>query len=182
MDEEPAPSRDAEPRARACVLVLCTGNAARSVMAGALLEARAAPVEVVTAGTHVIENQPMSIRTRHALRGIGVDVPVHRSRQLTDEHVRRADLIIAMAAEHVRYVRRRHDAGAQRTATLPWLALNLPTGLEPLAERVAALDLAALDPDAQGEIADPAGGDEEDYASCARELSELVSALAARLA
>ena len=54
------------------LLVLCTGNAARSVMAGFMLEhlrdGRAGdPLHIVTAGTHTIDGQPMGMRTRAAL-------------------------------------------------------------------------------------------------------------------
>ena len=51
---------------------LLYGNAARSVMAGAMLEASGFEVEVTTAGTHVIEHQPVSIRTRYALNDVGL--------------------------------------------------------------------------------------------------------------
>jgi protein-tyrosine phosphatase len=168
-------------KARPTVVVLCTGNAARSVMAGAMLVAREAPVEVVTAGTHVLEHQPMSIRTRAALAAVGVEVPTHRSHQLTDADVVAADLIVAMAAEHVRYVRRRHPEGASRTATIGFLAEHLDVGARSLGQRVGALGLEALSPDAQPEVEDPAGGDDEDYIACARELIDLVDTLMARL-
>jgi len=163
------------------VLFLCTGNAARSVMAGAMLEARGVAVRVTTAGTHVVEHQPISIRTRGALRAVGLDAPAHRSRQLTDAAVADADLVVAMAAEHVRYVRRRHVAGAGRTATLPFLARWLAPGDEPLAQRVGELGLVGVDPAVEGDIADPAGGEDEDYLACALELSALVAELAPRL-
>ena len=163
------------------VVVLCTGNAARSVMAGAMLEAAGVPARIVTAGTHVVENQPMSVRTRQALVAAGATVPSHRSRQLSDDHVADAGLVVAMAAEHVRYIRRRHPEAADRTATIVWLAAHLPPGPSPLAARVAALGLEALDPDAQGDVEDPAGGDDGDYVACAMALRDLVGALVARL-
>ena len=164
------------------VVFLCTGNAARSVMAGVMLEASGAEVRVTTAGTHVIEHQPMSIRTRLALGAVGLEVPDHRSRQLTDSHIDDADIVVAMAAEHVHFVRRRHPAGAAHTATIRYLAQHLPGGPEPLDRRVAAMGLERVDPDSQGDVTDPAGGDEEDYVACARQLSALMAELAPRLA
>jgi protein-tyrosine-phosphatase len=166
---------------RPVVLVLCTGNAARSVMGGVMLESEGAPVRVVTAGTHVVEHQPMSRRTRDALAAIGLDASSHRSRQLTDADLDAADLVIAMAAEHVRYVRRRHPQASDRTATLRWLVGHLPGGPTPLSTRVAGLALADVDPADQGDVDDPAGGDEEAYAACAVDLSGLVGELAGRL-
>ena len=58
---------------------------------------------------------------------------------------------------------------------------HLPIGNEPLSERVDSLGLARLDPLAQGDVADPAGGDEEDYVDCARQLSVLIGELVPRL-
>jgi protein-tyrosine phosphatase len=150
-------------------------------MAGVMLEAVGAPVTVVTAGTHVVEHQPTSRRTRDALAATGLDSSAHRSRQLSDADLDRADLVVAMAAEHVWYVRRRHPSAADRTATLRWLARHLPGGPDSLATRVHRLHLAGVDPVDQGDVEDPAGGDEDTYAACAAELSGLVAEFAARL-
>ena len=86
-----------------------------------------------------------------------------------------------MASEHVSYVRRRHPdrRGPYRHPAVPGAAS--PRGTAPLAERVAELGLAGLDPAGQGDVADPAGGDEQDYVDCARELSVLIGELVPRL-
>ena len=81
----------------------------------------------------------MSMRTRAALVALGVNDHSHRSRQLTSDDLRDADLIVAMAREHVQFVRRTTPQASARTATLKRLARDLPAGPEPLAERVAAL-------------------------------------------
>ncbi|MHB8438308.1 MAG: arsenate reductase/protein-tyrosine-phosphatase family protein [Acidimicrobiales bacterium] len=172
---------EAEDDSHPHVVVLCTGNAARSVMAATMLEQAGAPVRVVSAGTHVVEHQPMSTRTRDALVSVGIEPPRHRSRQLSEDDVERADLVVAMAAEHVQFVRRRHPVAAARTATIAWLAEHLPAGAEPLAARVALMGLEHVPPAEQGDVADPAGGSEEDYQHCARQLHGLVGALVERL-
>ena len=68
----------------------------------------------------------MSWRTRAALEGLGLRADSHRSRQLTSEDLADADLVIAMAVEHVEYIRRVEPGAAGRTGTLRRLARDLP--------------------------------------------------------
>ena len=169
------------------IVFVCTGNAARSVMAGAILAAHVEDAEVeqvaiTTAGTHVVEGMPMSWRTRDALAGLDVTAPGHRSLQLRDNHVDEADLVVGLAREHVEYVRRTHPDAADKTATLRRLARDLAPGAEPLAARVAALGLATTELEEWEDVVDPAGGDLPEFEACAQEIADLITALAPSLA
>ncbi|MEX2293239.1 MAG: hypothetical protein WD691_05580 [Acidimicrobiales bacterium] len=163
------------------VVFLCTGNAARSVMAGAALSAHLPEWQVTTAGTLVVEGQPMSVRTRTALERVGLAAPHHRSRQAGPADLDHAALVIALAPEHVLWVRRTHQVAGPRTATLRRLVRDLPDGPESLAARVAQLDLANVELGNWEEVIDPGGGDVGTYAACAAEVVELVAQLAGRL-
>ena len=171
--QEPAPE----------IVFLCTGNAARSVMATIMFRDRCDAFVVRGAGTHVVEGHPMSVRTRTALARYGVADPTHRSAQLWETDAARADLIVAMAPEHVGWVRRTMPDAAARTVTLKRLVRDLQ-GLdthESLAARVAALDLANVEPEPWEEVVDPAAGDQDVFDACAAELDPLIDALIAAL-
>jgi protein-tyrosine-phosphatase len=161
------------------IVFLCTGNAARSVMATVLFRDRAEGFLVRGAGTHVIEGQPMSVRTRTALSSLGMADPTHRSAQLWELDARRADLVVAMAPEHVAWVRRTMPDVAARTATLKRLVKLLPDArdIDDFVERVASLDLASIEPEPWEEVVDPGGGEQDVFDRCAQELDVLVDEL-----
>lgn len=164
---------------RPVVCFVCTGNAARSVMARRMFAERAPGYRATSAGTLVLEGHPMSSRTRSALRDHGLTDPDHRSRQFGAVEAT-ADLIVVMEPGHVAWVRRHHPEAAGRTATLPRLVRDLPTD-GPLADRVATLGLGHLDVEPWEEVVDPAAGDQAVFDACADELRTLVDALVERL-
>lgn len=163
------------------ILVICTGNAARSVMAGAVLTDRRPHLAVETAGTFTVDGQPISWRTREALTRLGLAAPHHRSKQIDVAHVDRADLVIALAPEHVHWMRRHHPQAADRTATLKRLVRHLGSDGS-LPDRLATMSLADVDLEPWEEVVDPGGKEVEDFISCAVEVAELVDALVDRLA
>lgn len=93
------------------VLMVCTGNICRSVMAQAVLEAQAerdgVPVMVDSCGISDEEQgNPPDRRAMAVLRAAGYSVPEHRARQITPADLENFDLILTMTQGHYRAVQR----------------------------------------------------------------------------
>lgn len=161
------------------ILYLCTGNAARSVMATVMTRDRLPEATIWGAGTHSIEDLPMSTRTRLALERHGLRDTSHRSHQLIDSDVDRADVIVAFEPMHISYIRRRHPDGAARTALLPLLAERLDRSV-PFGDALAALKLADHEPEPWEEVIDPAGGDQDVFDASADQISSLLDTFLSR--
>ena len=163
------------------VLFVCTGNAARSVMAVTMMRDLNPELEIRGAGTFSIPGLPMSQRTREALSKFGLSDPHHRSHQLGKEDCDWADLIVVFESEHIQYIRRNHPEASPITGTLPRLAKYLKAGNTVLASRVAALQLSEVEINLWEEVEDPAGGDQDIFNESAREINGYVSTLAENL-
>lgn len=167
--------------ARERIVFLCTGNAARSVMATIMFRDRCDAYQVSGAGTFVVEGHPMSVRTRRALERHGLADHTHRSRQMWRADSE-ATLVVAMAPEHVRWVRANHPDASSRTATLKRLVTLLPcvSGAN-LESRVAALALGEIELADWEEVVDPAAGEQPVFDECADELDTLITELIAAI-
>ena len=163
------------------VVFLCTGNAARSVMATVIARDRAPWLTPRGAGTFSIEGLPMSQRTRNALQELGLADRDHRSHQLVADDAAWADIIVAFEPQHISYVRKHFPDAAGFTATVPRLLRFLADGAEPLHHRLAELDLASVEIEDWEEVVDPAGGDQDVFHACLAEISELMDGLLPRL-
>ncbi|HTB08678.1 MAG TPA: hypothetical protein VK704_02610 [Acidimicrobiales bacterium] len=160
------------------ILALCTGNASRSVMLGYMLatvsDANRHDWSVRTAGTLVSEGRAMSMRTRDALLRIPElghhPFTAHRSRRLSAEDVEWSDVILAMEASHVMFVRGQFpDAGAKTVMLAQFLReAPLDAGWFEQVEFVSTRV-----PDSAFDVEDPAGGEQGVYDACAQQLWEM---------
>jgi protein-tyrosine phosphatase len=174
------------------VLVLCTANVCRSVMAQVMLTARraerGAPGLVSSAGLlGGGRPPPPAVITVMAARG--VDISEHRSRAVTVADLAAADLIVGLAREHVRHAAVLLPSCWPRAFTLRELlrrggqAGPRAPG-EPMGGWLAAVAAGRSRRDLLGsgtgdDVPDPYGGPLADYQATARQLDELTRDLAA---
>jgi protein-tyrosine phosphatase len=90
------------------ILIVCIGNICRSPTAEYILRQRLAgrDLEVVSAGLGALVARPMDPLALQLLQEHGIDGAAHRARQLTEDMLRHADLVLGMEAEQVAAIRR----------------------------------------------------------------------------
>lgn len=152
------------------VLVLCTGNICRSPYIEHLLRhgLEGTGVTVESAGTGAVVGAPMHEESLRRLAARGLDGSAFRARQVTNELLAAADLVIGATREHVASVAWLVPSAMDRTHSLGDLARALRSsragpaaGAGPLVHAVAELAAESrrrrpLDPDSSAtDVVDP---------------------------
>jgi protein-tyrosine phosphatase len=138
------------------VLIVCTANICRSPMAEVLLREKlaarrdAAEWRVESAGTWAANGIPASANGATVMRERGLDLTSHQSQQVSEELMAAADVVLTMTGGHAEALQADfllHAGKVHRLAEMAGLAYN---------------------------VADPYGGDVEDYRRTADELERLL--------
>lgn len=142
--------------AKKTVIFVCTGNVCRSPMAAGLLfeklmrENMADQVRVRSAGIWALEGRPASAYALQVMSEHDLDISTHRGRNLTQDDVDEADLILVMTKRHADIIARDLKRSEGKVHLLSEM-----TG-------------PAYD------VLDPYSGSLADYRGTARELKELI--------
>ncbi|MBN3038269.1 MAG: low molecular weight protein arginine phosphatase [Candidatus Omnitrophica bacterium] len=89
------------------ILVVCTGNSCRSVMAAGILKSLLkdkAGYEISTAGTVAVKGMQATPEAVEVAAEDGIDVSAHLSQPLTEEIIDQADLILVMQRKHREHI------------------------------------------------------------------------------
>jgi protein-tyrosine phosphatase len=181
------PSRvPAEPD-RLRLLVVCTANVCRSVMAGASMRARFPDTLAVRTAGLLATGAPADPLAVSALAERGLTEVPRPSQRLERDHVHAADLVLGLAMHHVRDVVVLDRSAFPRSFALaelahlaeergPWLAD------EPFAAWLRRMhegrEVSALTaPRSPFDIDDPTGGSPEGYRRAAERIDRLVGSL-----
>jgi protein-tyrosine phosphatase len=85
------------------ILFVCLGNICRSPMAEGYFREQlksAQSIQIGSAGLRALVGQPAVSEAQEIMHQIGIDISAHRARQLTNELVVAADLILVMEKPH----------------------------------------------------------------------------------
>ncbi len=111
------------------------------------------PFRAQSAGIAALVGEPMAPKARETLEEIGIRTQDHSARQIREEMLQTADLVLAMTPRHVAELRRFVEGSSHKVHTLPeYAGIGGETG-----------------------IPDPYGGSMTAYRASARQISEYLS-------
>lgn len=188
------------------ILTVCTGNLCRSPLAELLFARRfegVPSVRVCSAGTRALPGHSMPMPAQEVARELGAaGASAHRAKQVTEDIVTEADLVLAMTREHRRSLVTLWPRATRRTFTIREFAdlaevtsdddivkQGLSLSADPAAKLRAAITATASarsnrhrhEGPADDDIIDPYGRGREVYSLTALQLAPAVDGVAALL-
>ena len=147
------------------------------------LERAGVPAQVLSAGTNAREGLPAAPEVVDTMRGFGIELSEHRSRELTPQLVHGAHVVLGLTREHLRETVMMEpgllDTGftvkelARRAAMQGSRPQHAPVD-EWLTKLVVDRDITELmGKDPSDDVADPIGGPLAGYQDTAAELHQL---------
>lgn len=141
------------------ILFVCTGNTCRSPMAAALFNKIATEenldIKIESAGLFANEGESASPEAIVAMKKYGIDLLSHHAQVINSELLEKSDLILTMTAAHKMVIL---PSAPEKTFTL--------------------CEYAELECD----IADPFGGDVDEYEECAEVIYNALLKVAEKIA
>ena len=144
------------------ILFVCSGNSCRSPMAAAYFnhlcrQNGIVGVSASSAGTSAEEGRPASAGACGVMDALGLSLKDHCSRHLSAELLAESDYVYVMTANHLKTLQKEHKAEAGKAKLL--------MSLTPVPE----------------DVADPYGGDADDYTACFLSMIPALAELADRI-
>lgn len=170
------------------ILFVCTGNTCRSSMAEAMfkvmLKDAGLDIEVASAGTSVFFQGGASAQAVEVMGERGIDLSGHSSRQIVNEDIKKADLILTMTQVHKQTVQEMVPEFSGKVFTLKEYVAGDSEKSGEILEKALADDCEAPEKalanncETEGiDIVDPFGGTVEDYRACSREIEKALEKL-----
>ena len=136
------------------VLFVCTGNTCRSPMAEALFNSVSNDDnhKAFSRGISVFFPQPISKKALTVLNKMGIDARDKYSQQISEEDLKKADLVLTMTSSHKMFLKSSFPAYRDKIYSLKEKAYGKESDIE-----------------------DPYGQSEEVYLRCLREITEAIN-------